>query len=105
MGLKLFINHLNQNIPHGRGKFGKKRGEARSNSRDYYTKNRIGLYPGYPNRGTKKLILTESVIDTASLLNNKEITESYALLSLYGTNGLTAEHIHAIQQIESLEGM
>ncbi|PWH86238.1 CHC2 zinc finger domain-containing protein [Brumimicrobium oceani] len=69
----------------------------------FYSKNRIGLYPGYPNRGTKKLILTESVIDTASLLNNKEITESFALLSLYGTNGLTAEHIHAIQQIESLE--
>ncbi|HLV93539.1 MAG TPA: CHC2 zinc finger domain-containing protein [Aequorivita sp.] len=69
----------------------------------FYSKNRSGLYPGYPNRGTKKLILTESVIDTASLLNNKEITESYALLSLYGTNGLTAEHVHAIQQIESLE--
>ena len=69
----------------------------------FYTKNRSGLYPGYPNRGVKKLILTESVIDTATLLNNKEITESYALLSLYGTNGLTAEHIHAIQQIESLE--
>src|SRR5690554_7957529 len=68
-----------------------------------YSKNRSGLYPGYPNRGTKKLILTESVIDTASLLNNKEITESFALLSLYGTNGLTAEHIHAIQQVENLE--
>jgi DNA primase len=69
----------------------------------FYSKNRNGLYPGYPNRGVKKLILTESVIDTATLLNNKEITESYALLSLYGTNGLTAEHIHALQQIESLE--
>lgn len=69
----------------------------------FYSKNRSGLYPGYPNRGTKKLILTESVIDTASLLNNKEITESFALLSLYGTNGLTAEHIHAIQQVENLE--
>src|SRR5690554_4050732 len=76
----------------------------------FYSKNRNGLYPGYPNRGVKKLILTESVIDTATLLNNKDlpagkagITESYALLSLYGTNGLTAEHIHALQQIESLE--
>src|SRR5690554_2861525 len=69
----------------------------------FYSKNRSGLYPGYPKRETKKLILTESVIDTATLLNIKEITESYALLSLYGTNGLTAEHIHAIQQIESLE--
>src|SRR5690554_4569696 len=69
----------------------------------FYSKNRNGLYPGYPNRGVKKLILTESVIDTASLLNNKDVTESYALLSLYGTNGLTAEHIHDIQQIESLE--
>src|SRR5690554_59203 len=69
----------------------------------FYSKNRTGLYPGYPNRGTKKLILTESVIDTATLLNIKEITESFALLSLYGTNGLTAEHIHAIQQVENLE--
>lgn len=71
-------------------------------AKHYYTKNRQGLYPAYPSRATKKLILTESVIDTATLLNFKEITENYDLLSLYGTNGLTAEHIHAMQQIEEL---
>ncbi|MEX2380159.1 MAG: CHC2 zinc finger domain-containing protein, partial [Vicingaceae bacterium] len=69
----------------------------------FYSKNRTGLYPCYPSRATKKLILTESVIDTATLLNIKEITDNYTFLSLYGTNGLTTEHIQALQRIEKLE--
>jgi len=72
-------------------------------AKHYYTKNRSGLYPGYPSRATKKLILTESVIDTATLLNIKEIADNYTLLALYGTNGLTTEHIQALQRIEKLE--
>ncbi|PHR44278.1 MAG: hypothetical protein COA32_14785 [Fluviicola sp.] len=71
-------------------------------AKHYYTKNRSGLYPDYPSRATKKIILTESVIDTATLLNFKEITENYDLLSLYGTNGLTTEHIQALQKTEEL---
>jgi DNA primase len=65
--------------------------------------NREGLYPGYPSLQTKKLILTESIIDAASLLEQKEITSQYSILSLYGTNGLTDEHIKAITELPQLE--
>ncbi|MCH4828216.1 hypothetical protein [Flavobacterium columnare] len=34
-------------------------------------KDRQGIYPNYPNVNTKKLILTESIIDAASLLQIK----------------------------------
>ena len=72
-------------------------------SKHFYLKNRQGLYPNYPKSETKKLILTESIIDTASLLQIKPITESYSLLTCYGTNGLTEEHIKAIKELKQLE--
>ena len=45
-------------------------------SKHFYLHNRVGLYPGYPKAETKKLILTESVIDAVSLLQQKEIAEA-----------------------------
>ncbi len=33
----------------------------------YYLENRKGLYPSYPNQETQTIILTESVIDTATV--------------------------------------
>ena len=72
-------------------------------AKHYYTINRKGLYPGYPKPETTKLILTESIIDAATLLQLPEIAKDYEILALYGTNGLTKEHIHAIQQLESLK--
>jgi len=71
-------------------------------SKHFYLANRMGLYPGYPNKATTKLILTESVIDAASLLQQPTITEQYSVLALYGTNGLTGEHLQAIQQLPQL---
>ncbi len=71
--------------------------------RHYYTKNRSGLYPHYPNPGTEKLILTESIIDAATLLNVKEITEKYEILACYGTNGLTQQHTEAISELKTLK--
>jgi len=65
----------------------------------YYQRNRQGLYPGYPLPDSHRLILAESVIDAASILPN--ITEG--VLALYGTNGLTAEHLEAIKALEHLE--
>lgn len=44
-------------------------------SRHFYLKNRKGLYPNYPDTNTKKLILTESIIDGASLLQIEDITK------------------------------
>ncbi|MBA2581987.1 MAG: toprim domain-containing protein, partial [Bacteroidetes bacterium] len=72
-------------------------------SKHFYLKDRSGLYPEYPKAGTKKLIIAESIIDTATLLQLEEITEEHSLLALYGTNGLTEEHITAIKDLQHLE--
>lgn len=72
-------------------------------TRHFYLKNRKGLYPGYPVADTKKLILTESIIDAASLLQIHGLTEQYSVLACYGTNGLTAEHTEAVSQLTQLE--
>ncbi len=68
-----------------------------------YLKNRTGLYPKYPGQETKKLILTESIIDAATLLSIAEIKSKYEVLALYGTNGLTSEIKTAIAELENLE--
>jgi len=75
----------------------------KENAKHFYTGNRTGLYPGYPKPGTTKLILTEAVIDAATLLQVKEIMEEYAVLSLYGTNGLTEEHRQTIKDLNQLK--
>ena len=83
-------------------------------SRDahYYLTNRTGLYPNYPNPETKQLVLTESVIDALTVKQYlpAEAGTEYAslpsgteVLALYGTNGLTPEHIEAIQSCKELE--
>lgn len=69
----------------------------------FYLKNRQGLYPNYPNPDTKKLILTEAIIDTASLLQIDEIKSNYTLLTCYGTNGLNDEILNAIKPLKQLE--
>ena len=72
-------------------------------SKHYYLKNRKGLYPNYPDKNTKKLIVTESIIDAASLLQIKEIVDNYSILACYGTNGLTEEHQQAVKDLPQLE--
>ncbi len=72
-------------------------------ARHFYLKDRQGLYPAYPKPGTTKLILTEAIIDAASLLQMEEITKEYGILSLYGTNGLTDEHKKAIGELKALQ--
>ena len=71
--------------------------------RHFYLKDRQGLYPKYPPAETKKLILTESIIDAATLLEQENIKSKYEVLALYGTNGLTDEHTKAISQLKQLE--
>ncbi|MDA3891096.1 MAG: CHC2 zinc finger domain-containing protein, partial [Salinivirgaceae bacterium] len=68
----------------------------------YYSENRSGLYPGYPNENTETLIITEAIIDSASLLQIEELKD-FEMLSAYGTNGLTAEHKAAIKELENLQ--
>lgn len=72
-------------------------------SRHFYLKDRSGLYPKYPEPGTEKLILTESIIDAASLLQIKTITDHYSILAAYGTNGLNEEIKTAITELSHLK--
>jgi len=74
----------------------------KENAKHFYTAGRTGLYPEHPKGALTKLILTESVIDASTLLQDKYIYESCGVLALYGTNGLTAEHLEAIKNIEQL---
>jgi len=73
------------------------------NSKHYYLKDRQGLYPNYPKSDTIQLILTESIIDAASLLQIKEIAKNYCVLACYGTNGLNQEVQKAIKESTHLE--
>lgn len=72
-------------------------------TKHFYLKNRSGIYPNYPEKETKKLILTEAIIDCASLLQIPLIKENYSLISCFGTNGLTEEIFNAIKELENLE--
>lgn len=74
-----------------------------SDQRHFYLSGREGLYPGYPKPGTTKLILTESIIDAVSLLQQPDIASHYEILALYGTNGLTDEHLQAITNLQDLQ--
>jgi len=74
-----------------------------SDQRHFYLAGREGLYPGYPKAVTTRLILVESIIDAASLLQQPAIKEGYEVLALYGTNGLTDEHSRAIIGLKHLE--
>ncbi len=73
----------------------------------YYSENRKGLYPGYPKQETETLIITEAIIDAASL--ELAINEQYSInnvqcsiLAAYGTNGLTVEHKAVIAELKHL---
>jgi DNA primase len=68
----------------------------------FYLKDRVGLYPCYPSKSTTKLILAESIIDAATLLQNPQITSEYSILACYGTNGLNEEMTEAVGQLNQL---
>ncbi len=71
-------------------------------SRHYYLKESSGLYPCYPKPDTRKLIIAESIIDTASLLQIESIAKEYSLLAAYGANRLNEEMKTAIQELKNL---
>lgn len=62
-----------------------------------------GLYPVYPAAETKKLILTEAIIDAATLHQLTAIAGEYTVLACYGTNGFTQEHEQAIKALQQLQ--
>jgi len=67
--------------------------------RHFYTTNRKGLYPNYPDAETETLIITESIIDAATI----QLYTTYKVLSLFGTNVLNEEHQEALQNLPKLE--
>ncbi|NOQ26249.1 MAG: toprim domain-containing protein [Bacteroidales bacterium] len=70
--------------------------------RHYYLKNSKGLFY-YPKSDSKKLIITESIIDFLSLYQIDEIRKYYTFLPIYGTNRLNGEHKTAINKLEHLQ--
>jgi DNA primase len=82
-------------------------GRSITGKNHYYLKGRHqGLYPGYPDPATETLILTESIIDCATLLQYKTLSfkpSALSFLACYGTNGFTAEHEEAIKALKGLE--
>src|ERR1044071_5858952 len=70
-----------------------------TDAKHYYTRNRKGLYPGHPKPSTKQLILTEAIIDAATIGQHTNFTT----LACYGTNGFTIEHELAIKELKHLE--
>lgn len=75
----------------------------KKDSKHFYLKNRKGLYPNYPEPNTKRLILTESIIDAASLLQIQEISDNYSIIACFGTNGLNDEILKAIKELQQLK--
>lgn len=73
-----------------------------TDQRHFYLAGREGLYPGYPKKETTRLILTESIIDAASITQQHELSIQYEVLALYGTNGLMDEHLQAILALKQL---
>jgi len=76
--------------------------KTKTNAKHFYLPNRQGLYPNYPHPNTTHLILTESIIDCATL-QQINLPKGYQLLALYGSNGLTNEHKAAINQLKDLQ--
>jgi DNA primase len=71
-------------------------------SNHYYTKNRKGLYPYYPSEDTAIIIITEAVIDAATLQSKAVLPYGSTVLALYGTNGWNEEHTAAIKSLAQL---
>src|SRR5690554_2326990 len=71
------------------------KGYALEYGRHYYRDRKKGLYPGYPSPNTQTLIITEAIIDAASLIQIAELKDA-SILAAYGTNGLSTEHKRAI---------
>ena len=74
-----------------------------TDQRHFYLKDRTGIYPNYPKSETEKLIITEAIIDTATLLQIKSITGEYSIVSAFGTNGLNEEILNAIKELQNLK--
>lgn len=60
--------------------------------------NHKGLYPAYPHELTRKLYITENIVDAATLIESKVMDNREAVIALY--NGVMLE-----QHIEVIKGL
>jgi len=88
---------------HPVGVYGRSISENTTGKHYYLPGPHQGLYPTYPNAATRKIILTEAIIDAATLEQQATIINEYSILACYGTNGFTAEHEQAIKELKQLE--
>ena len=77
--------------------------EAESGKHFYLNGQHQGIYPHYPKPNTKHLILTECIIDCATLQQHETTSKEYSLIALFGVNGFTAEIEEAIKGLKELE--
>lgn len=84
--------------------------DTKENKHRYLKGKHQGIYPHYPKSETERLIITEKIIDTATLLSLDTSTvfersglKSCSLLSLYGTNNFTEEMQTAIKDLKKLK--
>jgi DNA primase/energy-coupling factor transporter ATP-binding protein EcfA2 len=76
----------------------------KNEAKHFYSKDRKGLYPRWPIHSTKTLILTEAVLDAASIYQIHDLTSHLVtVLACYGTNGFTQDHEQAIKELKYLE--
>ena len=85
------------------GNIGSLYGRHTEKGHHYLEGEHNGLYPGYPKENTTRLILTEAIIDAATLLQIPEIAKGFSILALYGTNGFTSEHRQTIAKLSELK--
>jgi len=76
---------------------------AEKQEHHYLEGDHRGFYPGYPEQETTRLILTEAIIDAATLQQLPEIIKDFSILALYGTNGFTEDHRKAIAELKDLK--
>ena len=77
--------------------------ESKESKHRYLPGKHQGIYPKYPKPETEILILTEAIIDAATLLQIPEIKSKYEIISCYGTNNFTEEHKAAIKNLQALK--
>ncbi|GAA4776751.1 MULTISPECIES: hypothetical protein [Flavobacterium] len=64
--------------------------------------NETGIYPSHPNRNTKRLYLTTTVMECASLLQSKTLENRDAVMAMHNGKLLT-QHLEAIKSLHELE--
>jgi hypothetical protein len=64
--------------------------------------NQDGIYPCYPHQSTKKLYITQSVLDAASLLESRTLDNKESVMALI-EGDLKSQHIEALNTLPNLE--